>query len=77
MGNLCGRDYEVDDSDDENESKNSKEMKPLSKEEPEKASPEYSNQELIYILKQIKDNKHYDSIFGFIAGAFNSEIEDC
>ena len=51
MGDLCGRDYEVDDSDDENESKNSKEMKPISKEEPDKATPEYSNQELNYILK--------------------------
>jgi hypothetical protein len=34
MGNLCGRDYEADgDSDDENENKTSKELKPLQQKE--------------------------------------------
>ena len=42
MGNLCGRDYEVEDDDDENETKNSKEMQPIKPEEPVKA-PEYTN----------------------------------
>jgi len=32
MGNLCGRDYEVDDSDEETETKNSKETQKVSPE---------------------------------------------